>query len=215
MKKNKNNKGFSGLEFLTVACLCGVFSCVILSIAFSTANQEKIKTMRYKAQTFKNNAESYAMITHIDKDTIFLWDLLDKEISGDITSPFSKSNNCDIYNSYVDIVDNKSIVTLKCDDYLIYQSDLTKDKVIIYSVSNWQSTYPDTKDIIDKDTLYNYEKDGKEMLEKAVSEKLFLKQFNEKEKTEYKNIYEIKKKNIRIYGKTAYRTRKAILELSN
>lgn len=215
MKKNKNNKGFSGLEFLTVACLCGVFSCVILSIAFSTANQEKIKTMCYKAQTFKNNAESYAMITHIDKDTIFLWDLIDKEISGDIASPFSKSNNCDIYNSYVDIVDNKSIVTLKCDDYLIYQSDLTKDKVIIYSVSNWQSTYPNTKDIIDKDTLYNYEKDGKEMLEKAVSEKLFLKQFNEKEKTEYKNIYEIKKKNIRIYGKTAYRTRKAILELSN
>ena len=215
MKKNKNNKGFSGLEFLTVACLCGVFSCVILSIAFSTANQEKIKTMRYKAQMFKKNAESYALITHIDKDTIFLWDLIDKEIAKDITSPFSKNNNCDIYNSYVRLEDNQSTVTLKCDDYIIYQSDLSKDKIKIYSVSNWQSSYPNTKDIIDKETLYNYEKDGKEMLEESVTEQLFLKQYNALEKTEYKSIYEINKENIRIYGKTAYRTRKAILELSN
>ncbi len=215
MRKNKNNKGFSGLEFFTVACLCGVFSCIILSIAFSTANVEKMKTMRYKAQMFKNNAESYAMITHIDKDTIFLWDLIDKEISSNISSPFSKTNNCDMYNSYVDLQENKSIVTLKCDDYLIYQSDLKRNKITVYFVSEWDTKYPNTKDIIDKETLYNYTKDKKEMLEKPVNEVLFLKQFNAKEKTNYKSIYEIQKENIRIYGKTYYRTRKAILEISN
>lgn len=215
MRKDKNNKGFSGLEFLTVASLCGIFSCIILSIAFSTANVEKIKTMRYKAITFKNNAESYAMITHVEEDTIFLWELIDKEISTDIESPFSKSNNCDIHNSYVEIKDNKTIVTLKCDDYLIYQTDLNKDKIIIYSVSDWQSTYPNTNDFIDKETLYNYSREKQEMLEEDVNEFLFLKQFNEQEQTDYKNIYDIKKDNIRIYGKTYYRTRKAILELSN
>ncbi len=215
MKENKKNKGFSGLEFLTVACLCGIFACIILTIAFSTANDEKIKTMRYKAVTFKNNAESYAMITHKNDEKVFLWDLIDSEISSDISSPFSKNNHCDINNSYVSITSKKVLVTLQCDEYLIYESNLSEEKTTVYSTSAWQETYPSTKDIVDKITLYNYEKDGKKVLKESVSEELFLKQFNKNEKTEYENIYQIRKKNIRVFGKTYYRTRKAILEVSN
>lgn len=215
MKENKKNKGFSGLEFLTVACLCGIFACIILTIAFSTANGEKIKTMRYKAITFKNNAESYAMITHKNDEKVFLWDLIDSEISSDISSPFSKSNHCDINNSYVSFTSKKVLVTLQCDEYLIYESNLSEEKTTVYSTSAWQETYPSTKDVVDKITLYNYEKDGKKVLKESVSEELFLKQFNKNEKTEYENIYQIRKKNIRVFGKTYYRTRKAILEVSN
>ncbi len=211
----KNNQGFSGLEFFTVASLCGLFSCIILSIAFSCANVEKIKTMRYKAQTFKNNAEAYAMITHIEQDTIFLWELIDKEVLLDMKSPFSKSNRCDVNNSYVTFENNKSVVTLQCDNYLIYKTDLDKEKTVVYSVSDWMNDYPTTNDVVDKETLYNYEKNGKDVLEIPVNEELFIKQFNDKEKTNYKSIYDIHKQEIRIYGKVYYRTRKAMLELSN
>lgn len=215
MRQNKKNKGFSGLEFLIVSCLCGIFACIVLSIAFSTANHEKIKTMRYKAQLFKNNAEAYTMITHIENDTIFLWDLIDKEIAQDITSPFSKGNNCDAKNSYVTFENGKVLVTLKCDNYLIYQTDLKEDSITVFTVSNWKDSYPNTKDIVDKEVLYNYQKEGKEMLEEPVSELLFLKQFNSQENTNYESIYAIKEDDIRVYGKTYYRTRKAILEIAN
>ena len=215
MRENKKNKGFSGLEFLIISCLCGIFACIVLAIAFSTANHEKIKTMRYKAQLFKNNAEAYTMITHIENDTVFLWDLIDKEISKDITSPFSKGNNCDISNSYVTFEDEQTLVTLQCDDYIIYQTDLKENPITIYSVSSWKEEVPNTKEIVDKEILYNYVKNGKEMLEEPVTELLFLKQFNAGENTDYESIYAIKEDNIRVYGKTYYRTRKAILEVSN
>lgn len=215
MKKNRENKGFSGIEFLTVGCLCGLFACIILTIAFSTANKEKIKTMRYKAISFKNDAMSYAMITHIEKDTIFLWDLIDQDMLEDISSPFSKTNSCDTNDSYVVLENNEAVVTLKCDDYLIYKTDLSKEKIKIYSVSEWMSSYPTSDDKIDHETLYNYEKDGKEVLDTPSEEQLFLKQFNKNENTTYESIYDIHEDNIRIYGKTYYRTRKAIMELKD
>lgn len=214
MKKNKNKRGFSGLEFLLVSSLCGIFACVLLFAAFSTAKTEKIKTMRQKAQNFKHDAEAYALLMHLENDTIFLWDLIDNNIINDIESPFSKNNKCDVRNSYVTKKNNQTFVTLKCDNYLIYNEDIEKEKITIYSVSPWENTSPSSRNKIDKQVLYNYEKKGKTMLESPVSEILFLRQFNEQEKTNYENIYQIKEENIRIYGQTYYRVRKAILEIS-
>ena len=214
MKKNKKKRGFSGLEFLLVSSLCGVFACIFLLFAFSIANTEKIRTMRQKAQTFKGDANAYALLMRYENDTVFLWDLIDKDISKDIESPFSKNNHCDVNNSYVTTENSKVYVTLKCEDYLIYQEDLNKKKITVYKTTPWENKYPSTKDIVDKEILYNYEKNGKEMLEEPVSETLFLRQLNQKEKKDYQSIYQIKENKIRIYGKTYYRTRKAILEIS-
>lgn len=214
MKKNKKKRGFSGLEFLLVSSLCGVFACALLFVAFSTANTEKIKTMRQKAQNFKSDANAYALLMRYENNTVFLWDLIDKDIAKDIESPFSKSNHCDVNNSYVTTENNKVYVTLKCENYLIYQEDLDKKKIIVYKVSSWKNKYPTTKELVDKEILYNYEKNGKEVLDEPVNETLFLRKFNQKEEKNYKSIYEIKENRIRIYGKTYYRTRKAILETS-
>ncbi len=211
--KKSNKKGFSGLEFLIISSICGVFACILLSIAFSTANKERIKSMKYKAEIFKNNVEAYSIISHISEGRVFLWELIDNDIINELSSPFSEKNDCDINNSYIDIKNNKYIVTLKCDEYLIYNSNLSDKKIKIYSVSNWKKKKPCNDDTIDTEVLYNYKKDNKKVLKEEVTEELLLKKYNNNEKTEYKSIYDIKQDDIKIYGQKYYRTRKAIIEI--
>ncbi len=173
-----NNKGFGKFEVLTMIVLLIVISAILLVMILKGANNQKLNVLSTNARNFADKVIS----DNNGSGTYYLKDAIDEGLYDSIKSPFS-TNDCDIYESKVEFKDNKKYVTLKCDEYIIYNEEANSDTYKIYKTSEWLSSK--NSDDFQKTVGYNCEKDGKEVLDNYQEERLFLDNINELYTKEY------------------------------
>jgi len=207
---NKNNRGFSAFEILVVLTLYATVFSIIACMGINGAKKTKFKTLKYDAMAFTYNVRTYVTEAGADIDTnnrIYLNDIVLYDDSYNIKSPFS-ANNCELDTSYVEIGKDQTLVTLQCDNYIIYEYNGTDDKLPIYVVSSFMDKKPRVRKntIVDKIEVYNYKKDGKYVLDDFLTQGAFVKAYNENENTNYSSIKWITSYDL----KTVYRIRKTV-----
>ncbi len=207
MKKIIKNKGFTRFEFIL-----GLLTIIGLTAFGVKGFFDNKKGGDFNA--FKKLAEGFVMDVSVYKDndlradgTYYLSYLRKNGFEEEVRNPFS-SNECDPYESYVNINKPKKVV-LKCDNYIIegtYQESYT-----IYELSDWQSE----EESGEADVLYKYKKEGLLVTQDFLLEKPFLTTYNENEGTSFNNIEDLmakKASNITIISKMFYREKKIVKE---
>lgn len=195
-----NKKGFAKFEVLTMLVLIIVVLALLLSAVLKMATNQKLNVMVTNAKNFSSN-----VILESENTVYYLRDAIKDELYDNIKSPFS-SNNCDIDESKIEMKDNRKYVTLKCDEYLIYEEESSNDKFKIYTVSNWLSSK--NSDNYQKMIGYNCEKDGKNVLDFYYEEGAFLNHINELYDREYISLDEVNECSVT--NKTLFRDMKLV-----
>lgn len=207
-----NKKGFSAFEVLVVIVLYATVFVVISLVALNSANKTKFKALIYDAIAFSYNAKTYAAYNKVDFNRkIYLDEIVKYDKSYNITSPFNANNKCSLNESYVVMKNDKLLVTLKCDNYMVYEFDINNKESDIYHVSDCEDEEPskNNKKLIDQIILYNYKKGNNYVLKYFVPEEIFIYNYNEIENTDYDSI-----NKIHFYEKkVCYRERKVVSEI--
>lgn len=208
-----NKKGFSAFEILVVIVLYATVFVVISLVALNSANKTKFKALIYDAIAFSYNAKTYAAYNKVDFNRkIYLDEIVKYDESYNITSPFNANNKCSLNESYVVMKNDKLLVTLKCDNYMVYEFDINNKESDIYYVSDCEDEEPskNNKKLIDQIVLYNYKKGNNYVLKYFVPEEIFIYNYNEIENTDYDSI-----NKIHFYEKkVCYRERKVVSEVN-
>ncbi len=202
-----NKKGFGKFEVLTMIVILLCIFAYLMYIFLGGANKQKFTTMKENAARIGNIAATNGS-SFRNTDIVYLEEIMDEELlKKNIKSPFS-SGYCDSSESKVEMIDGKTYVTLKCDQYLIDKSVSTSlDDATIYEVGEWSST-KDSEDDEEK-KLYNCVKDGKEMFSDYLEELSMVVKINKEFSTDYYFASEIKD-TCEVVEKTFYRKKEAI-----
>ena len=182
-----------------------VFS-VLSFVAFNTSKKTKIKSLKYDAIAFATNVRTFLIYNNGNMNgKVYLKDIIEYDSSYNIISPFNSDTNCNPVDSYVKTVNNKTLVTLKCNNYLLSDYSLDEEKTNLYYVSNWQEEKPTNDDNYESIVLYNYKKNNKYALSNFMPLDMFFKEYMKQENVEVKTLNDIdnyEKKTLYRYKKT-------------
>lgn len=206
MRIKLNEKGKGSYEFLTVVVVCLGLSAIVLAIAIRNSEDEKFQVFRYNAKTVGINAINYNNVTV--EDTIYLYEMIDKNLVTNIKNNFTGDEFCDPYASKVEFVNDNKLVTLKCGNYLIYQQEITDKEYSIYRVSNWTFDKLEGNNV-DTNKVYALILGDKNVFGSYYEEDLFLKLVSSKYGKKYDSLKNIKK-DFTVKSKTVYRKRKLV-----
>lgn len=209
MKDLNNEKGFSKLELITVLC---AFLILIAIGVYSISDNTK----KGEFSAFKKLADSYIYNVNLYKDqypsidnVYYLEDLLERKFIDSLTSPFDKKTSCDLYETKVTIENSKKTFIIRCQSYTI--EGVYGQKYKVYQVGEWTQEFDETKNL-EAGKMYNYTKDGVQVLDKYYLEKEFIIKFNEQEQTEYETLDAIKASDAEVVEDIFYRTKDFIRE---
>lgn len=173
-----------------------------------------------KFNNFKRDAMSFCYTVmnnnniFNEKNTVFLEEVIDEGLMTNIKSPFS-SNLCDSTQSKVEKIDSRWFVTLKCDDYLLDNLDMSYgDNQVVYRVSDWEKETNEKSS--EEKILYNcIDKTTKNsILEKYVDEDYLLYRVNKRYNKEFLNINDISKNYCSVVSNNFTRS-KSEIEIEN
>lgn len=195
--------GKSNYEFLTVAVVCLILTSIVLGIVLNNVQNEKFRVFRYNAKTVGINAINYE--ARNSDSIVYLYELVNDNLVSDVKNNFSGDEVCDYYQSKVEFVDNKKLVTLKCGKYLIYKQDITDKDYNIYKVSEWSFDYKSGENI-DVTTVYTLKMNGNVLLNGYYEKDLFIKLVASNFGKKYNNLNAIEQ-DYDVVSKKAYRKR--------
>ena len=198
-----NSSGKSSYEFLTIAVVCLILSSIVLGIAIENGKKEKFQVFRYNAKTIGINAINYE--ARNSDAVVYLYELINDNLVTNIKNNFSGDEFCDSYQSKVEFVDDKKLVTLQCGDYLIYKQDITDKEYDIYKVNDW-SFDEVSGDNVDVTTVYSLKVNGEYLFNKYYEKDLFIKLVADNYGDKYSTLEEIEK-DYDVVTKKAYRKR--------
>lgn len=199
----KNNKGFGKFEILTmIVILLAIFAFLAYSFLQKTDSK--------KLATMKDNAINFSKVTSTNIETfhninfVYLQEVIDEGLMGNIKRP-EGGGNCSTSESYVQVIDNKSYVTLKCGNLLIEKANFAgKSDVDVYEVSDWSLEKSGEDD--EEKVLYNCEENGKELFSEYYEDLYFVYEINKKYHADSYSASDVK--NCTVLKKTFYRTKK-------
>ncbi len=203
----KNNKGIGKFEVLTMMVIGMVVVVLVLWYFIGVAGRERFTTMKKNVFTFKQ-----AVIGNMDEFNTYNVAYLGEAVTGGfisaIKSPFS-ANNCSLSESKVVVENNKARVTLRCDNYLVDNSDASLDyeDVVIYKISNWSLKKP--KGEFEEKVLYNCLDGGKEKYDEYVEELYLVALVNNDYGSEHHSASTIQNE-CKVVSKTFYRTKEEL-----
>lgn len=204
-----NEKGITAFEILVVIVLYAVVFGIISLVGIHSANKTKFKALKYDAVAFSYNVRTYLTYNKVDFDRkIYLSEIVKYDDSYNITSPFDAKNMCSLNDSYVVMKNNTMHVTLKCDDYMLYEYDISNTKYDVYHVSSWEEEKParHKNKVIDQMAVYNYKKNNNYVLDEFVPLEVLIDAYNTNENKKVTNISNIDS----MEEKTYYRERKVV-----
>ena len=195
--------GKSNYEFLTVAVVCLILAAIVLGIALNNVQKERFRVFRYNAKTVGINAINYE--ARNSDSIVYLYELINDNLVTEVKNNFSGDEFCDYYQSKVEFVGDKKLVTLKCGKYLIYKQDVTLEDYSIYKVSDW-SFDKVSGDNIDVTTVYSLKMNGDTLLSGYYEKDLFIKLVASNFGKKYNSLDKIEK-DYDVVTKKAYRKR--------
>ena len=210
--KMKNNKGLVLPELLAIIAFVAIIFGFAAYVSFQNGDKRKYEVFAQNARDFATKVASYRDEHVRYYDEIYLEDIVSANYIKPFKNPFSGGGNCDLYESkVVTISSSERYVTLRCGAYLIDSQPVSSGNYKVYKVSEW-------KDEIGNDLeaetakLYNYQKNGKIVLDEYVVEKELITLYNKNENKNIKSIDEIDSRNYSVITKTFYRTKKLVRE---
>ncbi len=211
--KQKNKKGIASTELLLVLAFIIVIVAIVAWLFLSNDhNKRKYEVLAENARDFSVRVSEYRDKYLKYDDVIYLADLVNNNYIKAFKNPFGGDATCDIYESKIEIVSNSErYVTLRCGNYLIDRQDTSSNEYKVYKVSDWKDNISDSE-LVQSAKLYNYQKDGKNVLSSYVTEKELIDSYNQKESQDIETIEEIDLKKFAITTKTFYRTKELVAE---
>lgn len=207
-----NNKGLALRELLVVIAFFAIVFAFGAYSSFKGGDNRKYEVFAQNARDFATKVSTYRNEHIRYDDEIYLEELVNSNYIKPFKNPFSGGGNCNLYESKVTIVtDSEKYVTLRCGDYLIDSQLVSSGNYKVYKVSKWQEKIGNDLEA-ETSKLYNYEENGKALLDKYVSEKELITLYNKNENKNIKSIEEIDLENYNIVTKTFYRTKKLVKE---
>lgn len=211
--KQKNKSGLASMELLLVLAFIIVIVAIVAWLFLSNDNNKR------KYEVFAENARDFSVRVseYRDRyvkydDVIYLADLVNDNYIKAFKNPFGGSTTCDLYESKVEIISsNKKYVTLRCGDYLIDKQETSSNDYKIYKVSDWKDKVSNSE-LVQSAKLYNYQKDGKNVLSNYGTEKELIDSYNTNENQNIKSLEEIDLKEFAVTTKTFYRTKELVAE---
>lgn len=206
MKTRTNNNSFGNIEIILGISILLVVLVIIANSVISLNNNDKYKDIESDANTFIEETLKDANEEENETGNIFYL----KDVSLKSNKLNNIKNNCDLYDSYVEI-GTTTKVRLSCSDYLL--EGTYKNTFYIYEIGSW------TKDDTIGETafFYNYKKEDKEVLKDYLSEREFIETYNKNEETEVTNLdllnEDAKEKQIEVVSDIFYREKKLVKEL--
>ena len=203
-----NNKGFSKMELITIIGLLAILIAVGAKLAVDSSKDYK---------SFKNLANNFVDAVALYKDKYnkptnryFLKEIIEKDYSKPLKNPWG-SEYCDEVESYIDIPDpSTKEVHLLCGPYLIEGEQNTSYKV--YEISEWSEEQPDKN--AEMGMLYNYEENGKVVLDEYQTELTFINSFLKNTGRKLGSPFEVDKTSgMKLLHKTVYRTKELLKEV--
>lgn len=209
----KNNNGLVLRELLIVIAFFAIIFAFGAYVSFQGGDKRKYEVFVQNARDFATKVSSYRdeYIKYNEKE-IYLNDIVSINYIKPFKNPFSGGGICDLYESKVVISNNSErYVTLKCGNHLIDTQNVSSSNYKVYKVSEWKEEIGDATEA-ESAKLYNYQKNGKVVLDNYVSLKELIIKYNEKENKNIKRIEEIDLENYNVITKTFYRTKKLVKE---
>lgn len=180
MQKIKlNNKGIGRKETMAILLLIIVLFIVVLNTFLKKLDNTKFDNFRKLASNFIEDVSRMRNLEAAYENGAYLYDVINMNYGKNIVSPFNSKDNCDVYESRIQVINNTPHITLKCSDYIIYDEETTAKKFKIYKVSDWTDKEITSENVQTAD-FYNYEINGVEQLDKYYNEKEFMIKYTEK-----------------------------------
>lgn len=200
--RNKAKIDFRKYEIITVILLLLLIFTGLLNMSLCGANAQRIKTMRNSANQVRDIV-SMNVGNFQNDEKVYLGEVLDEELIKEVKSPVS-SGTCSSSESYVELIDDKYQVTLKCGDYLIDKATFVgNDMGVFYKVSDWSLSK--SKNDNEKEVLFNCKINGKEKYPDYYEKEYFIYNINKDFNQNYSSIKEIKENLCHVISKTFYR----------
>lgn len=210
--KMKNNNGLILPELLAIIAFVAVIFAFAAYVSFQNGDKRKYEVFAQHARDFATKVTSYRDEYIKYYDEIYLNDLVADNYIKPFKNPFSGGGNCDLYESKVIIVSNSErYVTLRCGDYLIDSQDVSSSNYKVYKISKWQEKMGSSLEA-ETSKLYNYQKNGKIVLDEYVGAKELVILYNNNEQKNAKTIDDINLKEYNVITKTFYRTKELVRE---
>lgn len=207
--KEKNNRGFGKVEFMTILGLIAILIAIGSKMAVDTG--KNYSAFKSTATNFLDAVAMYKDMYTKDSNIYYLNEVIEKGYSSEIKNPMDGTMNCDKYESYVEVPSpNNKKIHLECGEYVVEGSQ--NDGFKVYEVGKWK----DKKENGDNDTntIYNYKKDGVVALDKYVTERTFVQLYFEKNKSSIISPFDISgREGLELLTKNVYRTKTLVKEL--
>jgi len=208
----KSNKGLVLPELLAVIAFIAIIFAFVAYVSFENGNKRKYEVFARNARDFATKVTTYRdeYIKYVKE--IYLSELVEDNYIRGFKNPFSGGGNCDLYESkVVTISSSERYVTLRCGDYLIDSQLVSSNNYRVYKVSSWQDKIGDSLEA-QTAKLYNYQKNGTNILEDYVFAKELVEKYNKNENENARTISDIDTSIVSVVSKTFYRTKKLVKE---
>lgn len=216
-KKRMGRLGYSASEFLSIMVVLIILTAIVLKIAVNHSQEEKFYVLKYHVSTLLFNASTYELTNPAVDNIIYLHELFQHQAIDDLENPFWDSEQCNRYESMVllDDVTNNHLFTLQCGDYVIYKQRSSDKYYYVYKASSWglESKKETSKEKVDIEIRYNYMEGDHMAFSQYHSEALFLRLFNERNRTDYVSVQSIPS-TYQVDKKTFYRSRVLVKTIS-
>ncbi len=203
---NKSRRGFGRFEVLTIMVIILIIICFLMYVILKGLEKQKFITMKNSALEFSNIVIANKSSFHND-NIVYLEEVIDEDLIKNIKSPFSEKN-CDSIESKIEIINGKTLVTLKCDNYLIDKAMVDSlDKIEIFKVSEW--SLKKQKKSNDERQMFNCIKNSKDVYPIYKEEFNLIYNINKEFGTNYYFLDEIGEE-CEVIKKDFYRSRELV-----
>lgn len=201
----RNNKGLGRFETIIVILLLLVIFAFLFKVVLDGVSGKDFNAMRTDAANFGKAVNTNADFFH-NSGKVSLGEAIGENTIKKIKSPVGKGY-CDESESQAVLEEGKYLVTLRCGDYVIEKEALpTMDKAPVYQVGEWKE---EKIEGAEEATIYNCEKDGKEVYPEYYHELYFVYKINKDNGTNYYSATDVEK-TCKVLKKTVYRDKELV-----
>lgn len=179
--KRLSKRGIGGVELMVILCLLLVLFAIVSKAIIDNGKNGNFSSFKKLADNFAYKTSFYKDAYERADGTYYLHCLVKSNYIDDVVSPFDHER-CNEYTSYVKYSGSSKFVYLECGEYLITGD--YDDSYTVYKISPWSTSIVGGE----KETLYNYLKNGNEVIDHYVNSLELIDIYNKNEGKNIKNI---------------------------
>lgn len=203
--KRLSKRGIGGVELMVILCLLLVLFAIVSKVIIDNEKNGNFSSFKKLADNFAYKTSFYKDAYERADDTYYLHYLVKSNYIDDVVSPFDHEK-CNEYTSYVKYAGSSKFVYLECGEYLITGD--YDDSYTVYKISPWSTSIVSGE----KETLYNYLKNGNEVIDHYVNSLELIDIYNKNEGKNIKNIKYVNDSDTKLIS-SVFRRQKDVIKV--